>query len=69
MQDNAAGHAARATIAVLTQMGIKPIFWPARSPDLNPIETLWDIMKDYIQEKYPQTHKSYPRLRQAVIEA
>lgn len=29
-----------------------PIFWPANSPDLNPIETLWDKIKDYIQEKY-----------------
>jgi len=69
MQDNASGHSAKATIQALEGMGIKPIFWPAKSPDLNPIETLWDRIKDYIQEKYPQIHRSYPRLKAAVLEA
>lgn len=44
-------------------------FWPANSLDLNPIETLWDRMKDYIKEKYPEIHRSYPKLRAAVAEA
>ena len=69
MQDNASGHSAKATIEALEAMGIKPIFWPSKSPDLNPIETLWDRIKDYIQEKYPQVHRSYPKLKAAVIEA
>ena len=46
-----------------------PIFWPANSPDLNPTKTVWDWIKDYIQEKYPNIHSSYPRLKEAVIEA
>lgn len=69
MQDNASGHAARATIEELRSQGVYPIFWPANSPDLNPIETLWDWIKDYIQEKHPDIHWSYPRLQEAVIEA
>ena len=69
MQDNASGHSAKATLQALEAMGIKPIFWPAKSPDLNPIETLWNLMKDYIQEKYPEVHRSYPRLKAAVTEA
>lgn len=69
MQDNASGHSAKATVQGLETMGIKPIFWPAKSPDLNPIETLWDRIKDYIQEKYPQAHRSYPKLKTAVLEA
>ena len=69
MQDNASGHSAKATIQALEVMGIKPIFWPAKSPDLNPIETLWGQMKDFIQEKHPQVHRSYPKLKEAVLEA
>jgi transposase len=69
MQDNASGHSAKATIQALKVIGIKPIFWTSLSPDLNPIETLWNRIKDYIQEKYPQSHRSYPRLKEVVIEA
>lgn len=69
MQDNAPGHVAKATLAEMERWGLRPILWPANSPDLNPIETLWDWIKDYVQEKYPETHRSCPRLREAVIEA
>ncbi len=69
MQDNASGHAIKAIIETLTRMCIRPIFWPAKSPDLNLIETLWDKMKDQIQEKYPQIHRSYLKLKAAVIKA
>lgn len=44
-------------------------FWPANSPDLNPIETLWNKIKDYIEGRYPEIHRSYPKLRAAVVEA
>jgi hypothetical protein len=45
------------------------IEWPLCSPNLSPIERIWDDMKDYIQEHYPQVYSSYKRLRQAVQEA
>lgn len=69
MQDNAKPHAAKATLEDMNRRGLIPIFWPANSPDLNPIETLWDRMKDYIQDKYPEIHRSYADLRVAVLEA
>src|SRR5207247_2620495 len=47
MQDGAPGHAAGETKEELASHGITPIFWPAYSPDLNPIETVWKKMKDY----------------------
>jgi transposase len=69
MQDNAKGHAAKATLQYMRECNLIPIYWPANSPDLNPIESLSDKMKDYIEEKYPEIHRSYPRLKAAVCEA
>lgn len=40
MQDGAPGHAAAYTQEELHERGIYPIFWPAFSPDLNPIEAI-----------------------------
>jgi transposase len=52
MQDGAPGHAAAATLAKMRERGIIMIHWPPYSPDLNPIETVWNIMKDYIERKW-----------------
>ncbi|OAL38310.1 hypothetical protein AYO20_02369 [Fonsecaea nubica] len=69
MQDNAPAHAARLTIDELQERGINCIFWPAFSPDLNPIETVWNEMKDWLAQHYPQPPTSYDQLRQRVNEA
>ncbi len=68
MHDNASGHATGTTVEELRERGINPIFWSAYSPDLNPIETLWCIMKDYIQLHFGEK-LSYDRLREACKEA
>jgi transposase len=48
MQDGAPGHSTKDTRDELRERGIYPIFWPEFLPDLNPIETVWNKMKDYI---------------------
>ena len=45
MEDNATPHTARITTTFLDDQGVDTIDWPARSPDLNPIENLWDQFK------------------------
>ena len=68
MQDGASSHTAAATLEEFAERGIRVIFWPPYSPDLNPIKMLWDDMKNWIQNNYGE-RMTYPRLRQAVTEA
>ena len=43
-QDNAAIHAARRTLTFLQENGVHLLGHPACSPDLNPIEDVWEWM-------------------------
>ncbi|KAK3536133.1 hypothetical protein QTP70_031019, partial [Hemibagrus guttatus] len=57
VHNNAQPHVARVCRWFLEDEGIDTIEWPARSPDLNPIEHFWDIMFRSIQRRQvaPQT--------------
>ncbi|UYV70421.1 SETMAR [Cordylochernes scorpioides] len=46
-QDNARPHTARVTIDYL--QSCRTLQWPARSPDLSPIEHIWDVMGRRLQ--------------------
>ena len=73
LQDNAPSHTSAKTMEDLRERHIRPISWPANSPNINPLEAIWDMMKDYIHQNYPSVGggKQRPKdsLRQIVKEA
>ena len=53
MQDNAAIHTSQASKRWLLEHTIQWIGWPPYSPDLNPIEHVWKLLKDKIRALFP----------------
>ena len=51
-QDNASCHKSRESLdAIDVIFGKNKIWWPANSPDLSPIETVWAIVKQELSKK------------------
>ncbi|KAI4880234.1 hypothetical protein NFI96_010275 [Prochilodus magdalenae] len=55
MQDNAGPHVAGVCQQFLQDEGIEAMDWLARSPDLTPIEHIWDIMSRSIHQSHCTT--------------
>lgn len=71
MQDNAPSHTSKYSTAWLARKGIKEenlMIWPPCSPDLNPIENLWSIIKCAIYKEGKQ-YTSLNSVWEAVVAA
>jgi transposase len=41
----------------MRERSIFPIYWPPRSPDINPIEHVWKMIKEALHKRYPELWK------------
>ena len=67
-QDRASGHRAKMTVAYLDSHVIKLFPHPTKSPDMSPIEPLWNTLKKFIH-KCPHIPTNLDKLIQAAWEA
>ena len=63
MQDNAPCHKAKIVLDFMAENDIELLDWPPQSPDMNPIENLWAIIKSRRQNKY-----GLPKSRNEIID-
>ena len=67
MDDNARPHRARIVQHVLQQEAVQTIPWPAISPDMNPIEHVWDFIGRKINQRNPKC-QNIDELRTAILQ-
>ena len=63
-QDNDPKHTSRLAKAFLEETMPEVLDWPSNSPDLNPIENLWCIVKNNVEKRMP---KNLDELRRYMI--
>jgi transposase len=63
--DGAPCHRSKVVKQCCSSIGLKQLEWPGQSPDCNPIENLWSVLKKKVRERHPQTVSD---LKNAIID-
>jgi len=56
-QDNAPYHVSYKMGSFFSKNKIELMYWPPNSPDINPIENIWNLIKNTVRKKYYNSKK------------
>ncbi|NEN97702.1 MAG: transposase, partial [Moorea sp. SIO3I7] len=65
IMDNLPTHKSQKIVEILSTVGASVFFLPPYSPDFNPIEKFWFILKEYLRSLVPMTRDE---LEQGLVE-
>ena len=54
-QDGATPHTSRKTKDFFAENSVQFLQWPPNSPDINPVENVWMMLKSFVEKKNPKT--------------
>lgn len=60
MQDGAPCHTSRMSVGHLNSKNIRIFAWPGNSPDMNPIENVWAVLKREVRRKFEELKPVMP---------